>query len=50
MNKSLLSTILMALTIILPTKSWAQEPYAVLSDNNTVLTFYYDDQRPHGMV
>ena len=45
MNKSLLSTILMALTIILPTKSWAQEPYAVLSDNNTVLTFYYDDQK-----
>jgi surface protein len=23
----------------------AQEPYAVLSDNNTVLTFYYDDQK-----
>ena len=23
---------------------WAQEPYAVLSDNNTVLTFYYDGQ------
>ena len=45
MNKSLLSTILMALTIILPTKSWAQEPYAALSDNNTVLTFYYDDQK-----
>ena len=45
MNKSLLSTILMVLAIILPTKSWAQEPYAVLSDNNTVLTFYYDDQK-----
>ena len=27
------------------TKVWAQEPYAVLSDNNTVLTFYYDDQK-----
>ena len=25
--------------------SWAQEPYAVLSENNTVLTFYYDDQK-----
>ncbi len=23
----------------------AQEPYAVLSDNNTVLTFYYDNQK-----
>ncbi len=23
----------------------AQEPYAVLSENNTVLTFYYDDQK-----
>ena len=45
MNKSLLSTILMALAIILPQKSWAQEPYAALSDNNTVLTFYYDDQK-----
>ena len=33
------------------TKVWAQEPYAVLSDNNTVLTFYYDDQKdaPGGM-
>ena len=45
MNKSLLSTILMALAIILSTKSWAQEPYAALSDNNTVLTFYYDDHK-----
>ena len=35
----------MALAIILPQKSWAQEPYAALSDNNTVLTFYYDDHK-----
>ena len=27
------------------TRMLAQEPYAVLSDNNTVLTFYYDDQK-----
>ena len=37
------------IAVLLPTKSWAadgvSEPYAVLSDNNTVLTFYYDDQR-----
>ena len=30
---------------LLPLRLWAQEPYAVLSDNNTVLTFYYDDQK-----
>ena len=29
----------------MPTELWAQEAYAVLSDNNTVLTFYYDDQK-----
>ena len=45
MKKRLLSISLMALAIIIPTKLWAQEPYAVLSDDNTVLTFYYDDQR-----
>lgn len=32
-------------TILLPTRLWAQEPYAVLSDENTVLTFYYDNQK-----
>lgn len=24
---------------------YAQEPYAVLSDDNTTLTFYYDDNK-----
>ena len=28
-----------------PEPSEEHEPYAVLSDNNTVLTFYYDDQK-----
>jgi surface protein len=28
-----------------PEPSGEAEPYAVLSDNNTVLTFYYDDQK-----
>ena len=28
-----------------PEPSGEPEPYAVLSDNNTVLTFYYDDQK-----
>ena len=42
--KKLLFTLVCAL---LPITLWAQEnePYAVLSDNNTVLTFYYDDQK-----
>ena len=30
---------------LLPILASAQEPYAVLSDNNTILTFYYDDQK-----
>ncbi len=29
----------------MPLTSLAQEPYAVLSDDNTVLTFYYDNQK-----
>ena len=37
--KNLLLTILM----LLPLLAEAQEPYAVLSNNNTVLTFYYDN-------
>ena len=45
MKKGLLSIMLMALAIAIPTKIWAQESYAVLSDNNTVLTFYFDDQK-----
>ena len=46
--KRLLSVLLVMIAVLLPTKSWAadgvSEPYAVLSENNTVLTFYYDDQ------
>ena len=53
MKKRLLSIILMALAITFPTLSWAQDvvgdetikPYAVLSQNNTVLTFYYDEKK-----
>ncbi len=41
--RRLLLTIIAAL--LLPAALWAQEPYAVLSDGNTLLTFYYDDQR-----
>ena len=33
------------LTLLMPMLAEAQEPYAVLSDDNTVLTFYYDDQK-----
>ena len=29
----------------IPQQAQEPEPYAVLSDNNTVLTFYYDDQK-----
>lgn len=52
MKKSLLTI----LCVLLSTISWAQgttagdstavaEPYAVLSENNTVLTFYYDENK-----
>ena len=42
--KKILLTLLCAL---LPLIGWAQEnePYAVLSDDNTVLTFYYDGHK-----
>lgn len=29
----------------MPTKLWAQEPYAVLSEDGLAVTFYYDDQK-----
>lgn len=49
MKTRLLSILLMMLASVMPMKLWAAdgnpEPYAVLSDNNTVLTFYYDDQK-----
>ena len=51
--KKLLLTIVWTLSILLPIKSFAQglitdedvEPYAVLSVENTVLTFYYDENK-----
>ena len=45
MNKRLLSLLILVLAILMPMKMWVQEPYAVLSDNNTVLTFYYDNKK-----
>ena len=45
MNKRLLSLLILVLAVIMPMKLWAQEPYAVLSEDSTVLTFYYDDQK-----
>ena len=45
--KKLILTLLWTLSILLPTKTFAQnpEPYAVLSEGNTKLTFYYDTQK-----
>ena len=57
--KRLFSLVFMMLTIIMPMKLWAQEPYAVLTTDTTsvlssdstgvtygkTLTFYYDDQK-----
>lgn len=49
MKKQLLLLVTMLLAVVMPMKLWAAdgnaEPYAVLSDNNTKLTFYYDDQK-----
>ena len=49
MKTRLLSLLLVILASVMPMKLWAAEsnaePYAVLSENNTKLTFYYDDQR-----
>ena len=47
MKKNLLFKNFFVLIILLlaGTAAHAQEPYAVLSDNNTVLSFYYDDQK-----
>ena len=49
MKTRLLSLLLVMLTSVMPMKLLAAdgnaEPYAVLSDNDTKLTFYYDDQR-----
>ena len=45
MKSRFLSVILTTMAILMPAKLLAQEPYAVLSNENTVLTFYYDDQK-----
>ena len=49
MKKQLLLFVTMLLAVIMPMKLWAAdgnpEPYAVLSDNDTKLTFFYDDQK-----
>ena len=42
MRKLFFSILLM---LLVPMVAGAQEPYAVLSNNNSVLTFYYDDQK-----
>lgn len=42
MKKVLLSILMLLLPLLLVE---AQEPYAVLSENNTVLTFYYDNEK-----
>lgn len=47
--KRLLSLLLVTIAVLMPVKLWAAdgepEPYAVLSDNDTVLTFYFDEQK-----
>lgn len=46
MMKRILSlSITLMLLVLCSATLHAQEPYAVLSDNNTVLTFYYDTQK-----
>ena len=49
MKTRLLSLLLLMLASVMPMKLWAAdgnaEPYAVLSDNNTKLTFYYDTEK-----
>ena len=38
--KKFIYTAIALLGILMPISAWAQEPYAVLSDDNTVVTFY----------
>ena len=45
MKKRLLSLLMVMLAVLMPTKLWAQEPYAVLSADSLTVTFYYDDQK-----
>ena len=44
LKNRLQAILLIVLTLLMPANLLAQEPYAVLSNENTVLTFYYDDQ------
>ena len=44
-NRLFKALFVLVIMILGSTRMLAQEPYAVLSDNNTVLTFYYDDQK-----
>ena len=49
MKKQLLLFVTMLMAVIMPMKLWAAdgnaEPYAVLSDNDTKLTFFYDTEK-----
>ena len=45
LKNRLQAILLIVLTLLMPANLLAQEPYAVLSNENTVLTFYYDDQK-----
>ena len=45
MNKKLLSLIIVIIAIAMPAKLWAQEAYAVLSEDSLTVTFYYDGQK-----
>ena len=49
MKKQLLLLVTMLLAVVMPMKLWAAdgnaEPYAILSQDSTVLTFFYDDQK-----
>ena len=45
MGKSLLKLLFVLLLVGTVQTVYAQEPYAVLSENNTVLTFYYDGDK-----
>ncbi len=44
-NRLFKTLFVLVMMVLGSTRMLAQEPYAVLSDNNTVLTFYYDDQK-----
>ncbi len=47
--KTILSTLFLLLSALMPTTLWAEdtsaEPYAVLNEDSTMLTFYYDNNK-----